>query len=91
MVSTPAASRPAPGSRRDTLLRVAADLIAASGYAGTSLRDVADAAGIQAGSIYHHFESKDSLAVAIAEAQAERWREQLAKANKEVSDPLAGS
>lgn len=55
-------------SRRDILLSVAGDLISTSGYSRTSLRDVADAAGIQAGSIYHHFASKEMLAVELVAA-----------------------
>ena len=55
-------------SRRAALLAVAGDLIAEHGYSRTSLRDVAEAAGIQAGSIYHHFPSKAMLAVELVAA-----------------------
>jgi AcrR family transcriptional regulator len=53
------------GRRR--VLDAAAELFVAQGYAGTTLRQIASAAGIKAGSIYHHFDSKDALFVAVLE------------------------
>ena len=47
--------------RRADLVQVAGDLFAQKGYRATSVRDIADAAGIQSGSLYHHFKSKDSI------------------------------
>jgi len=51
------------GRRR--VLDAAAELFVRQGYAGTTLRQIAGAAGIKAGSIYHHFDSKDELFVAV--------------------------
>lgn len=48
-------------SRREELLRIAGTLFAANGYKNTTVRDIADAAGIQSGSLYHHFDSKESM------------------------------
>ncbi|WP_445165780.1 TetR/AcrR family transcriptional regulator [Mycolicibacterium sp. Dal123E01] len=50
--------------RRTEILQSAAALIAVSGLR-TSLQDIADAAGIQAGSLYHHFESKEAILVEL--------------------------
>jgi len=50
---------------RNRVLDAAAELFVAQGYAGTTLREIASAAGIKAGSIYHHFDSKEALFVAI--------------------------
>ncbi|GAA2410678.1 TetR/AcrR family transcriptional regulator [Actinomadura vinacea] len=47
--------------RRAQLLAVAAELFARQGYAKTTVRDIAEAAGILAGSIYHHFASKEAM------------------------------
>jgi AcrR family transcriptional regulator len=47
-------------TRRDEILRAANSVIARSGLR-TSLEDIADAAGILAGSLYFHFASKDEL------------------------------
>ena len=48
------------GTRRAEILRTAASLIASSGLR-TSLQEIADAAGILPGSLYHHFESKEAI------------------------------
>jgi AcrR family transcriptional regulator len=48
-------------SRRDELLAIAAGLFAERGFKNTTVRDIADAAGILSGSLYHHFDSKESM------------------------------
>ena len=48
-------------TRRDQLLRIAAGLFAEKGFKNTTVRDIADAAGILSGSLYHHFDSKESM------------------------------
>jgi AcrR family transcriptional regulator len=48
-------------TRRDELLRIAARLFAERGFRNTTVRDIADAAGILSGSLYHHFDSKESM------------------------------
>lgn len=52
------------GSRRTEILQTAASLIASSGLR-TSLQEIADAAGILPGSLYHHFESKEAILVEL--------------------------
>jgi AcrR family transcriptional regulator len=54
-------------SRRDQILKTAAELFATKGYTRTSMRDVAAASGILAGSLYHHFASKEAIAVELVE------------------------
>ena len=54
-------------TRRTEILRTAAALIATSGLR-TSLDEIAQAAGIRTGSLYHHFESKDALLVELVRA-----------------------
>jgi AcrR family transcriptional regulator len=49
------------GSRREELLAIAARLFAEKGFRNTTVRDIADAAGILSGSLYHHFDSKESM------------------------------
>ncbi|WP_290852762.1 TetR/AcrR family transcriptional regulator [Gordonia sp. (in: high G+C Gram-positive bacteria)] len=48
-------------SRRDELLGIAGELFADRGLRSTTVRDIADAAGILSGSLYHHFDSKESM------------------------------
>lgn len=47
--------------RRAELLGIAAELFAERGLRATTVRDIADAAGILSGSLYHHFDSKESI------------------------------
>lgn len=47
------------------ILSAAVQTIAARGYHGTAVRDIATFAGISAGSIYNHFGSKHDLLVTI--------------------------
>jgi AcrR family transcriptional regulator len=54
-------SRPASSERRDDVLRLASELFAEKGYRATTVRDIADAAGVLSGSLYHHFDSKESI------------------------------
>ncbi|MEV5505608.1 TetR/AcrR family transcriptional regulator [Streptomyces orinoci] len=51
---------PAAGRRRE-LLATAAEVFAAQGYNATTVRRIADAAGMLAGSLYYHFDSKESM------------------------------
>jgi AcrR family transcriptional regulator len=48
-------------TRREELLQIAAQLFATKGFKNTTVRDIADAAGILSGSLYHHFDSKESM------------------------------
>jgi TetR/AcrR family transcriptional regulator, cholesterol catabolism regulator len=47
--------------RRDNLVKLAAELFAKKGYQATTVREIADEAGILSGSLYHHFDSKESI------------------------------
>ena len=48
-------------SRKEELARQAARLFAQKGYHGTSIGDVAEAMGVQKGSLYAHIEGKQDL------------------------------
>lgn len=48
-------------SRRDELLELAATMFAERGLRATTVRDIADSAGILSGSLYHHFKSKEQM------------------------------
>ncbi|MGW2859445.1 TetR/AcrR family transcriptional regulator [Streptomyces sp. NPDC001205] len=47
--------------RRRELLATAAEVFAAQGYNATTVRKIADEAGLLAGSLYYHFDSKESM------------------------------
>ncbi|RZQ63130.1 TetR/AcrR family transcriptional regulator [Amycolatopsis suaedae] len=56
-------AKPTPATgRRAELLAIAARLFAERGFVSTTVRDIADEAGILSGSLYHHFDSKESMA-----------------------------
>ena len=42
-------------------MALAGEMFATRGFAGTTVREIADAAGILSGSLYHHFDSKESI------------------------------
>jgi len=48
-------------TRRDELLQLAATMFAERGMRATTVRDIADSAGILSGSLYHHFSSKEEM------------------------------
>ena len=48
-------------ARRAEIVTIAGELFAERGYANTTVREIADAAGILSGSLYHHFDSKESM------------------------------
>jgi TetR/AcrR family transcriptional regulator, cholesterol catabolism regulator len=56
-----AAPMPAAATVRQHILDEAAHLFLTSGYAETTLRQIAASVGMKAGSIYHHFASKDEI------------------------------
>jgi AcrR family transcriptional regulator len=64
---------------RDRILEAALELFARQGFAATSMRQIADAVGIRASSLYNHFEGKEAIYHALIDAHgpassAERLR-----------------
>ncbi|OYU45765.1 MAG: TetR family transcriptional regulator [Burkholderiales bacterium PBB4] len=55
------------GNRRHGLLAAAAQLFRRKGFAATTTRDIAAAAGMQSGSPFYHFKSKGDLLFAVME------------------------
>ena len=62
---------------RHTILRIARELIQTRSYQGLSFQELAARVGIRKASLYHHFESKEALGVAVmarALEMFERWQ-----------------
>lgn len=82
-------SRANPSAARTRLLNAAMLVIRAQGYSATTVDDICRAAGLTKGAFFHHFKSKEDLAVAAA---AHFWEmvERLSGAApyRELTDPL---
>jgi AcrR family transcriptional regulator len=59
--ATMTADGPVRSERRAHMVLLAGELFAKKGYRATTVREIADAAGILSGSLYHHFDSKESI------------------------------
>ncbi|MCG5211720.1 TetR/AcrR family transcriptional regulator [Streptosporangium sp. KLBMP 9127] len=51
----------AASERRDHLVKLAAEIFARKGFQATTVREIANEAGILSGSLYHHFDSKETI------------------------------
>lgn len=69
-------------SPRGRVLRAAARLFRTQGYERTTVRDLAKVVGIQSGSLFHHFKSKEDILLAVMEEgirfNLERMKEAVA-------------
>ena len=54
----------------EAILSVSERLFLEKGFDKTSMKDIAETAGISKGAIYHHFQSKDEIIEAVMEKQA---------------------
>src|ERR1700759_1712648 len=59
-------------SSKTKLLDAAMTVIRSKGYTATTVDDVCQAAGMTKGSFFHHFKSKEELALAAADRFAEQ-------------------
>jgi TetR/AcrR family transcriptional regulator, fatty acid metabolism regulator protein len=78
---------PAPGPKREAILRAATDVFADRGFFNAQVADVARVAGVAAGTVYLYFRSKDDLLISIFE---KTMREALAEgriAAADIADP----
>lgn len=79
---------PAPSPTRERVLDAAEALFAERGYAGASVRAIAEAAGLRPASLYSHFEGKQALYEAVLERGLGPVFELLeAAAARELSTP----
>lgn len=71
---------------RAQVLATACDLFAAGGYRATSMKDIAQALGMRAPSLYNHVASKQDILVAIMNVAMDRALAALDEALEGVSD-----
>lgn len=74
---------------REKILNSAQRLIQTRSFHGFSFQDIADEVGIRKASLYHYFDSKDQVAIAVLERAAEWVSAQMEKtAGEEPRDRL---
>ena len=76
-----------PGERRERILASAAALFARKGVSATTVREIADDAGILSGSLYHHFESKEAMVDEIVTSYLEDLRTRYKRVLATDTDP----
>ena len=81
-------AKPTPSARRDEILAIAAAIFARKGILGTTVRDIADEAGILSGSLYHHFESKDQMVEEILHDHGQRQLQAFKDVVAREPDPV---
>jgi len=74
-------------ARREQLLAVALEAFAQEGFHGTSMNDVAEAAGVTKPVLYQHFASKRELYLALLAEVGHRLLDAIAKATAEAAGP----
>jgi AcrR family transcriptional regulator len=72
----------------DRALHAAARLFREQGYAGTSLRDIARAAGMLPGSLHYRYATKEDILAALMERAIDRLIESIEAATAASTDPL---
>jgi TetR/AcrR family transcriptional regulator, cholesterol catabolism regulator len=72
---------------RGKLLSAAARLFREQGYDRTTVRDIAAAVGIQSGSIFHHFSSKEEILFAVTMEVIRFNTERMRQAVASATDP----
>jgi len=70
-----------------TRRQAASELFTENGYAGTSLKEIANSARVTTGAMYHHFSDKKSLFTGVAIQIEEEMLEVIAAAVVAESDP----
>jgi len=73
--------------RRDQLLGTAVHVFAENGYHGTSMNDLADAAGVTKPVLYQHFSSKRDLFIELLTEIGDVLRATIAKATSDAAGP----
>lgn len=71
---------------REVILDVATRLFSETGYAGTTMREIANAVGVLPGSLYAHIDGKETLLFEIVESGIDRFLAAAAQ-TAEIEEP----
>jgi TetR/AcrR family transcriptional regulator, cholesterol catabolism regulator len=74
------------GKPREVILGVATRLFSEAGYAGTTMREIANAVGVLPGSLYAHIDGKETLLFEIVEGGIDNFLDATADLG-EIKDP----
>ncbi len=77
------------GNKREKIINAAAKFFGEKGYHNTTTSEIAEAAGVAAGTIYIYFTSKEELIVAVFEEFLGRHMERLQAGVESVDGPIA--
>jgi AcrR family transcriptional regulator len=86
---SPPRSAPDQSRRRQEILAVAEQVFLEKGFANATVRDIAEGAGILSGSLYHHFDSKQTMLWEILGPYLRTIIEQYEQAIAEGGGPAA--
>lgn len=75
-------------STRKRVLDAAKTLFVAKGYAGTGTPEIVAQAGVTRGALYHHFEDKRSLYLALVEAESAAVAAEIEDAGSAADAPI---
>ncbi|MBN8192741.1 TetR/AcrR family transcriptional regulator [Bacillus sp. NTK074B] len=79
---------PVPGSKKETIIKLALEQFKEKGYEGVNIKDLAKEANMTTGVIYHHFGSKAQLYSVIRQDVEQRIIDRMEGAADTVSDPV---
>lgn len=74
------------GRTRGEVLSAAARLFRHNGYYATTMRDIAQESGIEAGSIYYHFQSKEDILSEVLDVGVRRLYERVREIVRDARD-----
>jgi AcrR family transcriptional regulator len=84
-----ASGAPVRRAAQTRIVDAALELFAAHGVGGTSLQMIADAVGVTKAAVYHQFNTKDEIVLAVAEVDMAKLAEVLDAAEAEEGRPQA--
>lgn len=73
---------------RAHLIHVATAIFAEAGYHSTSIETILEKSGVSRGALYHHFDCKKSLFIAVLESAEERIAGAVVVASKMAKNPI---
>lgn len=73
--------------RRDEIVQIAAQLFARQGFEATTIREIAKAANILSGSLYHHFATKEDILRDAVLPAIEKLRRRTIEVAESDADP----